>query len=244
LLAALTQAPGCPVGWMIRYTNKELENFVRNVHTGKPIYSKWDTELISWLFLATETFPDGHEKSDVIREQHAKFWHECARDFLDADRKKEYNSIKHGLRAEAGGFSISFGPETEPNEPALPENMISLGGSNFGSRFFDFENLVDKYNFRIKSRSLNWSPESLSKSLELLAFSINNVKNRLLHFNGSDIENLKFYFPTNLDAFEDARKHEIGIGAFEVNAVIRPEGIKPLSKEAILSTYTSGDQKK
>jgi hypothetical protein len=85
----------------------------------------------------------------------------------------EYNSIKHGLRTGFGGFSMAIGPEAVPGEPAPPEAMHSLGGSEHGSSFFMPRTFVEhprekdkrpklghgrnkQFHFRLRRQALNW----------------------------------------------------------------------------------------
>jgi hypothetical protein len=51
------------------------------------------------------------------------------------DTTSKYNSIKHGLRTDAGGFRLAMGVEDRPGERAAPARMRSFGGSRYGSSY-------------------------------------------------------------------------------------------------------------
>ena len=158
---------------------------------------------------------------------------------MDKNFIKEYNSIKHGLRARPGGFHFAVGPENIPGVPAAPEKMMSLGSSTFGSSYFVKEDIIpsDTCNFRPRRHSRNWSPHNLANGLTLLSMSINNVICWLRAVNGVQLNKCRFENPTTKEIFDEPWKEHVGINHINMDMIIEKEHITPFSRDDILRTY-------
>jgi hypothetical protein len=140
-----------------------------------------------------------------------------------------------------GGFTIDMGFQDEPGIPAPPKRMVSFGGSEFGTKFYVPERLVNKTNFRVKRKSLNWSPENLIYGLILASNSIGNVISFLKIVNGVEPSKVNFAWPTDEESFEGPWKEKFHFTSFDMNSIIDESWIRPLTPQEILSVYSEKD---
>lgn len=240
LICSTIQAPDAVIGWMLRYQNKELESLVGKIHRSQQIKSVFDIgEHPSWEKFADIIFrhpPVGAGELNVKAEFSA-LWSRLAHDFLNESRAQEYNSMKHGMRIDAGGFTLAVGLETTPGTPAPPSAMRSLGGSKYGSSFYTVEKLQNTTNFSARKNSLNWSPESLLMRLHLISDSISNIVTFLKIFNNVNPSELQYVIPTDTTIFQRAWEIKHSISSFNMDMVIDANSITPISKEEILKAY-------
>ena len=115
--------------------------------------------------------------------------------------------MKHGLRVNPGGFTMSLGIETQPGVPCSREHMRSLGGSKFGSGFFVLDN-VAKFNYAVSRCDRNWIPENLARTLELIAMSLHNIIEWLKFLHGAELSTLTGGLPP-IGASPKARRSDI-----------------------------------
>jgi hypothetical protein len=147
---------------------------------------------VSWrgLSQAINQFDVPEGTPDPV-ESFARLWEFFAGQFLTETNQLEYNGIKHGMRANAGGFSmqVKAGDGTEHR----------FEGSKFGTRFFhpaDVPSAPDG-NIRLRRTALNWDPSALVDSLQVIAMSINNVLAFLRKANGDDVTGVKLQYPVS-----------------------------------------------
>lgn len=174
------------------------------------------------------------EQASKIKSNFAQLWQRFASQFLDKKNRDEYNSIKHGLRLNPGGFKLALGIQKDPNIPA--EKMESLGGSDFGSTSF-LEQRFDKYNFHLIKNSRNWVPENFVHGLNLISVSIYNVQSFLKLVNGTDPKEIQFRWPTDESYFEEPWSKFSGVTEFNLDPKITKENVRLFTKEDILSIY-------
>ena len=219
LLFAALQAPDCVIGWLHKYQIEDMENLIHKVSKRQPILTKiplypitWKT--ISYSVLVNLVLEDG-DKEKKIKDGFSRAWKRLAEDFVNKKIQQEYNSVKHGLRARAGGFYLAFGVQDVPGVPAPSERMHLVAHSEFGSSFFIPERIDnDKLNIRIKRHSRNWRPENFLYGLLLLSYSIQN------------------------DAgFEAPWTPTSAISDLAIDNVIKKFHIQPFSKEEIIACY-------
>lgn len=201
LLGALVQAPHCVYGWMLSYTNKELIDLTNKITNRQPVKTRLNIdERVSWEAISRcvcMLLPENRPDKKHAEHHFALFWGRLAADFVNNKRRNEYNSIKHGFRAQAGGFHLRIKPSDSPKD----DPPVSLGGSEYGSRFYVRERLLDdRINFEIADSSVNWNPRGLLSAIELIAVSIENVVVFLKYVNG-DRENQHFLTMPEEDAF-------------------------------------------
>lgn len=242
LLCSTIQAPQCVVGWMLSYKNVELKQMVQRVSRGNDVYSRLKEKRITWGLLAKHVhspLPYEPEKKEWIQEGFGRIWGIFSREFLDEKMTQEYNSGKHGLRTRLGAFSLQVGLEETPGVPAPPENMETVGESEFGTSYFTVERLVDdqRLNFRPRRKARNWNPENLINGLVLLSMSINNVVSFLKIQSGVLGNKCQFLNPITKDEFDGPWKNPVGINDIDMDTVIDPCDIKACTKDEVIKSY-------
>lgn len=240
-IGATIQARDFVPGWLNKYKPHELYSFVNKIHHNKNIRNKLKVNHLSWQSLSKiiHVFQlDNDAHTHQIKDNFGDLWQRLASDFLNDEFRKEYNSIKHGYRAQPGGFQMAIGIEKEPGIPAPPERMQSLGGSDYGSSFFVEEfPTKDKNNIRLRNKSRNWIPENFFYALILIKMSLCNIKSFLQIVNGIDPETVKFTWPENLTDFDKHWKETPGVLSSSFDTIVKASDIKAMSKEEILAKY-------
>jgi hypothetical protein len=246
LLCATVQAPDCVIGWLHKYRNEELERVVRKLDRHQPVLTKLNLLDLSWEGLSSlvhryVSLPD-KEKEERIKRNFGAFWARIATEFLDEAGRREYNSIKHGLRARSGGFQLMAGLETTPGIPCPPDQMKSLGGSQFGTTFYSPEPVegVEKCNIKIVNSSRNWLPEQLAARIHVMSTSMENVISFLKVASGGDPKEHRFSWPADLGLFDACWQYSTGMTSASFETVLTAQDIQPLSKQTILDRYDTG----
>lgn len=240
LLGAAVQAPNCPLGWILSYSGPQLYSVVRKLHgeaSQGPFYAR-EGSPGGWHSLSRKihrfTHPDPNE-DERIKTLFADTWARLAHEFLDPLTGEEYNSIKHGFRARAGGSSLTIGPNA-PGGPILDSR------SEFGSRFFHAVKLGDKVNFYAQDAMRNWTPIGLAVRIELIAVSIRNVISYLQLYLGANSEGqIPFRWPEATCAIELAWQSAFVVESASGGYQLAPSDITPLSPADILGAYDPAD---
>lgn len=179
LIGATLQAPGCPSGWMVSYQNNELRQVVEDLVSPEGLsHTTWDLGREPLHRLAGAVLEPAGWPDDVLDHRAALFgraWTRWCHEFLDETFKAEYNAMKHGTRAQLGGFSLSIGLETTPGSAADPSSMRTLGASEFGCTFAVPVKLIGRLHQTSRTVSRNWSPLAMVYGLHLMAASITNI---------------------------------------------------------------------
>jgi hypothetical protein len=246
LLGAIVQAPDCVPGWIQKYGSKDLRQIVEKISKGREVHSKVRAERLTWDSLAEITLkyislPD-KEKEKRIKTGFASLWRRLADDFLSSEIRAEYNGIKHGFRTASGGSWISVGQEESPGVPCPPEKMQVVGGSEFGSTFFEPEELC-KHNLRLVRRAVNWDPFALAGRIRLIARSLGNLVSFLSIGHGAEPGSVQFQWPGELDDFDEVWEGP-SLHNSSSSTIIEMKDIVPKRPEEILSVYTPAADKK
>src|SRR5690606_4076026 len=167
LLGSAIQAPHCPLAWILSYKPDELRRLIEDVSTAKLKYSRLRSP-VSWESLSDEIHRRLPPERALLKPRFAELWRRLASDYVNELKTGEYNSLKHGLRVKAGGFSLKIGPADGTDVPIIDSHSV------FGSRFHHRRKL-DRYNFSIENAGVNWDPTALAVRVEFLAISTNNV---------------------------------------------------------------------
>jgi hypothetical protein len=241
LLGALIQAPHCVVGWMLAYKTHELKDLVEAVSTGRSFPTALKGKQVRWEEVAMVVhgqLPYEQEKTKWIQDGFGKMWRRFAGEFLDEAGAQEYNSIKHGMRARPGGFTMSFRKEESLGVVAPGAVSKSLGGSVFGTSFYYREKLtIDKFSFRPRSKSLNWDPQNLINSLVLISMSIQNIIGVLRINNGVAPEKCQFTTPDRESAFLEPWRISFGVTSSGFDLVYDEKELVKLDRRLILGAY-------
>jgi len=246
-ICATLQSPGFIPGWLIKYRQNDLYTLVKKIHDGKKFRSKIRPDELSWIGISkliNQFETDSKNKTENVKQKFGEFWQRTASDFLNNDFQKEHNSIKHGYRAEPGGFRMAFGIEKTPGKPA--SNMMPLGGSKYGTSFYIEEYPAeDKYNIQLRKKMLNWIPKNYYFGINLVCMSLTNIKSFLLSINGVSNETLKYMWPQRIDDFNEQWQSSPGVVSSLVPDVqLSKNYIKPFTKKQILEIYDNKyDQK-
>lgn len=243
LLCAVVQAPVSVYGWALRVQTGQLRRLVKSISSEVPnIFNKHNLEHVTWEEISKRVHL--HSTIDLKRVEEttisfAKLWNCFSHDFIGNDNINEYNSIKHGFRARAGGFALAVGLEKEYGVPPPPEKMQVIGKSDFGSSFFVVEEIKStpdekgSPNFRARRCSLNWSAESMAHALNLISMSINNVVSYLKIVNGISPSSVRFIRPEDSDYFEKPWDICTGVISCNMDFIITVKDIRCFSKNEI-----------
>jgi hypothetical protein len=217
LLSAAIQAPHCVPAWMLLYRLKDLHKIIDAINKQQDIPHLLKLKAVSWKDIARAVLKplvlEDDEGESQVKEGFAALWRRFAQDFTNDAFRNEFNSIKHGLRARPGGFSLAIGREDRPGEKAPKERMRLLGSSDFGSAFFTWRSIGDhRREIQLKRSSRNWVPEDIANGLRLISMSLRNLISFLLVANGQPAEQVLFSWPDSLKAFQAPWENQASLG--------------------------------
>lgn len=241
LLGALVQAPDCVYAWLARCPTPTLRSVTERISKGdNALFSKWTEDVVTWDSVAKVVFQryePNTEKGEKTKKLYAELWRRLAAEYLNQDHIDEYNSLKHGLRVKAGGFTLKVGIEHEYAVPPPDEEMQTIGHSEFGTTYFKLESIGDvKGNRSLRSRrtSLNWKIERVVLLLQLIAMSIQNAVSALRIANGVAARTAKFLRPSEDSDFEKAWSFSPGVTNFRMDYVLDDQSIPRVSRKELL----------
>jgi len=238
VLFAGTQAPAAPMAWILHCRTKDLRRLVRDVGVGSRVPNPHGMEAVDWAGLSevfNGVYYEDEAKVGRTQEAYATLWRRLATDFLDPHAIAEYNSLKHGFRVAAGGFSMRMGREHTEGEPPPASEMHSMGGSKWGSTFYTSERIAEKgvensaHHFDLRRHHLNWNPIQLAQRLDLITMSLTNVLSTIKSWYGVDSTQCQFVRPVEDGDFDTPW---VGVGGsihFSFHTTVRPQ-------EVVLST--------
>lgn len=247
-IGAAVQSPHCPAGWLLRYKNADLKNLVSKISNREPIYNKSNLERAGWREVANSLLRWGTTENDGTerREASTRLWKALARDVLDKALEDEYNSLKHGLRVQAGEWFFAVGLEDVPGTPAPPERMRQMSSSHYGSSFLRALSMspLRKNYWGLEQQRVNWNPTVFARRIPLIADSLHNVVTFLKVINGVPIEGLELapiYHVAVSEALTDPDP-SYTVTKFAFRRRIDPAITPSLSKENILDLYLQTDE--
>jgi hypothetical protein len=228
MLGAYAQAPECVPGWLACCKSEDLRKIVEGLRRGSPLLTQVGRRIVRLDDLAEDILRNvwvDEVGPESTRSRFTRFWRRLAGELLDETARAEYNSIKHGLRVNPGGFYMAVGHEETPGVPAPPEAMRSMGGSPYGSSFFEIERLGEgkrSPHIRARSVSVNWSAQGLLGRLALISMSITNIVGALQCAMGADPASIKFVRPERAEAFDDVWI-PVGVTSSRIDTIVRIE---------------------
>ena len=234
LIAATVQAPHCVAGWMTKYLNSDLKSIVGKINHGQPVYSRLPISPVTWNQLSKLLIPLSDDDDDDLswHELFAESWKSFASDFLNRDLNEEHNCGKHGLRLRGGGFRLAIRPENAPEE-----EVKSLGGSEFGSAYYQPEKLGDSRHFRLRKMNRNWNPHQYVGRLQLISMSMINVLSFLMAANGADVSNRNAVRPKSKSFFREPWEKTVGAISFNMDMNLDERDISSFSAHEIIASY-------
>jgi hypothetical protein len=244
LLGALAQAPDAVPAWLPKCSTPALRDIVRSISRGDMLLTQLGRQAVTFAALAEVVHQfcwQDETPAGATADRFASFWSRLAGEFLDEHNIAEYNSLKHGFRVAAGGFVLRMGQELAYGVPAPEENMRTIGGSPFGTSFYEAlpvtPNGAHKYHFRIRHFAINWRAEAMAQRLQLIAWSINNVIAALRCLSGTAPNTVQFHRPEDPGMFDAIWQWHVGVRTSnfdcdvdeaEVSAIPRAELLQEL----------------
>lgn len=242
LLCAVVQAPKCAYAFISKCSNEELRRIVKRIDIeDSSLIARLNITKISWISIAEMIFKyykPGTVQQESMIKLYALLWRRLVGELLDQKQIDEYNSLKHGFRIQAGGFTLAIGGQSNISAPANPAAMQVITASEYGSSYFKIEPIGNrKGNRSVKARivSSNWSIEKIGLLLQLISMSIINVRSALKCFNGYDPMQNMYFRPLEDEDFNKpwtATPSEASSG-FEF--ILQEDKIPFLNKQSLLA---------
>lgn len=223
LAGAAFQAPACPLGWLLQYTNPELYSVVEKITNGHGLPIRLKTaptwEGLAQAVLAPANIDDALKPA--LRDSLAGLWVRFASDYLDKAQHDEYNSLKHGLRVTPGGFVLRMGVEPSYGVSPPEDEMQTIGASEYGSSFYIVERPVGgRVDFRPRNFSRNWHPENLFHGVDLLAMSMVNIVAMLNSVADGRPEDIRFERLQDVSGYDLPWQQDEGVKTFNMDATV------------------------
>src|SRR5690348_8195330 len=116
---------------------------------------------------------------------------------------------------------MAVGVQEAFGSPAAPEDMRTLGGSDFGSTFFVAEPVGSaSWHVRTRRTSLNWLPVPMAQRLALVSMSISNVVGSMQCELGLDAREISFVRPTQPATFDEVWGQSPGVTKSSIDSVM------------------------
>jgi len=243
LLFACIQAHDCVPGWLQFYRTPDLISLISKVNCGEKILSKLALDEISWNTIS-DLIHCNFKLNDSVQEKKTKeFFGQTlsrfAHEMLDQGKRREFNSLKHSMRVQLGGFGVKF----SLGEDTIDRNAdeFDFGYSEYGASFVNAIQITkkSKSHYAFERVSHNWNIPYLLKSIEMIQVLTNNLKTYLLGINGY-LENTpaKYMYPTELGGLDSAQFSGSNVINSTIRRDVREADIEILGKNKILSVYT------
>lgn len=246
LLGATLQAPKCVFGWLYQYKEGDLRLVIKGIRGIEKLHTAFRGKL-TWKSLAEVihrnlVLPDKSKEAET-KARFATFWEYSATEYLDFGLRSEFNSMKHGLRIQPGGFRMAIGRQEKPNVPAPPERMQGMGGSKFGATMLTLERIgKSRLDYRVREYSRNWDLASLVGRIRIISMSIHNIISCLLILNGEEPRNFQFFWPEDIADFDRVWESNCGINACSIGSCISEENICPTTADEVEKSYDFEDK--
>jgi len=244
LIGATIQAADCVYGWMARCDSRNLRRILSRIEKSDPhLWTKTSAIPVSWPALGQiifQCFMPGEEKQKTTAELFSAFWRRLSVEFLNPNHIDEFNSLKHGFRVRPGGFFVSVGPETKYGVPPPKEAIKNIGGSRFGSTFFNVKKIQTKgQSLSSRRQSVNWSLERTLLHLQLIGMSIGNIVSALRIANGVAASECRFDRPEDDADFDKSWDFKPSVLSSNFDFVLDEEQIPRLTREELVSRFSS-----
>lgn len=241
LLGAYIQAPNCAYAWIAKCSNSDLRQLVK--HIGgyhNTMYTRLNIEQVSWdsvSKLIFQCYKPGTKRNTEITKLFSSLWQRLATEFIDTNHVDEYNSIKHGFRIRAGGFSLAVGLEHEYGVAPPADEMKMIGSSDHGSTFFKIEpigTLKRNRSIRSKRTSLNWKLDKVALLIQLVSMSITNIVSALKIANGAGAGTCQFLRPEEDADFDKPWSYSPGVTSCNMDFVINDSDVVATTRKELL----------
>ena len=185
-----------------------------------------------------------------MQEHFAKVWEKLAIDYTERHMVEEYNSFKHGFRANIGsGPKLSFESPDQvsgTSDGHQPFILSSDCGSwfNVAKKMSDVQGSHLDRHFTLEHCHVNLEPEEVLSSLFMISISINNIVAFLRLKHRFPVEDVRYMLPQSEETFENFLKptKKIGLKYIAMNPNI-PKEVVTLTKQQIIERLTRLKQK-
>lgn len=209
LLGAFIQAPTAAKGYFLKCQSHDVRELTRLlVREQLPRYNRVEeTDFTISALVAGLHRWTGWDNIETIVERQSFALRRMLADFEKPQQRFEYNSIKHGFRANHGRFALAMGQEESPGVLAPGESMRLIGSSKDSSHFDVEKEIRDttkaqsRVNFATEKTSLAWSLERVLCELQITSFLIENAAGALRIINGVEPKNVQFHRQVDGDEF-------------------------------------------
>lgn len=241
LVGATLQAPECVFGWLYKYKKGDLSLLINTIRGTEQLRTRFASRL-SWDALSSlihlNLVLSDKDREGQIKARYAKCWEYLAQNYQDPEIRTEFNSIKHGLRLQPGGFRAAFGLQEQPGVPAPPERMTSMGGSDYGSSILKLVRIGGlEHDYRILEDLKNWDLRCLIGRLRVISMSIGNVISFLLIQNGQNPTSSRFVWPEDLEDFDKIWEPHFRLSGSTFGLNIDVHKIAPTRSEDVEKNY-------
>lgn len=225
LLGATAQAPAAVPAWIASCSTQNLDEVAKRLKDGAPILTQDGRQRVTFIDLSAHVHRYAwttETGNDSTAARFGRFWHRLATDYLDDLVRAEHNTLKHGHRVAAGGFSLAIGVEEQPGVPPPAEAMRSMGSSKYGTTFFRAERVgTTEHHIRARRTSVNWSAVAVANRLLLISMSMSNVVAALRCDLGVDPTTVQFHRPEDSKVFDEVWDERVGVRHSNMDTLIQ-----------------------
>lgn len=128
--------------------------------------------------------------------------------------RNEYNSLKHGLRADMGSHSIKFAPGSPDQMPDVSQ-FLTLTDSEWGCHFLAFdqvEGAAKNKHFTAREIFSNWDLKGMKVAIAVTALQVHNIGVSLR-------KRLKLQGDNEFKVFDDKTVYETGFETPELSCI-------------------------
>jgi hypothetical protein len=247
LIFAAIQSPRCVLPWILKAKPWQIRELAKTVGDSNfRGYLRFKLEKPTWddisNLIHNLVFKDLSNREQLAKS-FASLWQRFAREYTDQLLVDEYNSVKHGFRANLGGIKFSFAPSEDSKNMPSPESYISLCESQLGSSFYIPEQIVGSPekearsdpHFWLKLHHVNSHPARLDLALRLVSISINNVRAFLrIVQNDRKEPGIKFLHPMDEKEFTAPWENRESLLNFTEEQAVQEQQIERLDADEIL----------
>lgn len=241
LVGAAVQAPQAPYAWVALAKTDLLRGLVERITKGDPTLhtelTQWDR---TWDGLAQRVFSYCNKENGWPKtaESFGRAWRIFAGEFLDENNQDEYNSLKHGFRIRSSGVKIAFGLEHQYGVAPPPEEMKFLGGSDTGSTFYVIEpagpEVKGNRSKRSRQRTVNWTPETMLRGLQVVDASIRNIVTFIRIIHGAQPGTVQFHRLEGVEDLAALLQDSIGVRTSSFDVDLDESQISATTKKQLL----------
>jgi hypothetical protein len=254
LLGAYMQAPQAVMGYFLKCKTEDTVEIGQLLLTDEqPKYSHLAGAPFTLLNLLNGIHDcarwPGSDTAQVV-DRFARALRNMLGAFTRQEHRWEYNSVKHGLRASHGRFSLAVGLQETAGVPAPAAAMHTIGSSRNASFFEVAKPLLNatkeqsKLHFTTGRVTVPWSLEKVLMELQLISLLIGNTVSALQIANGAAPNTIKFNKVAEDDEFwEEYFRQESGnvtTASFRLN--VDANDLNLPGEETIRATYKSAGE--